>query len=263
MKKLTMLVLVFALVLSIGLVGCGSKDTKAPAVAPGEPEVKVYKVGTDAAYAPFEWTEPNGDIVGFDVDIINAVAEAAGFKVDIAHKGWEGLFETVNNGEVDMAVSAITITEDRQEKYDFANPYFEATQLILVPEGSDIKSLADLEGKNIGVQQGTTGDIAVRSALGQNYEGVKPFENTPFAIQALSIGQVDAVVADNVVVMEYLKNNPNAKFVYVADEAFEAEFYGFLVKKGNTELLELLNQGLATIKANGTYDAIYAKYFGN
>ncbi|OEF97797.1 basic amino acid ABC transporter substrate-binding protein [Desulfuribacillus alkaliarsenatis] len=264
MKKWTKLFLVFTLALSVALLAaCGSSDTQAPANDDAaDPSLPVYKVGTDAAYKPFEWTMPNGDIVGFDVDVINAVGEAAGFRVDIQHKGWEGLFETVENGEVDMAVSAITITEERKQKYDFANPYFEATQLILVPENSDINSLADLEGKDIGVQQGTTGDIAVRSAFGQQYSGVKPFENTPFAIQALSIGQVDAVVADNVVVMEYVKANPNANLRYVFDDAFDAEYYGFLVKKGNTELLEKLNEGLRIIKENGTYDAIYAEYFG-
>lgn len=247
------------LVLSLALVsvGCGSKDNTAP--ADGK---KVFKVGTDAAYKPFEWTMPNGDIVGFDVDVIKAVAEAGGFEVQIEHKGWEGLFEAVNNGEIDMAVSAITITEERQKEYDFANAYFEATQLILVPEDSTIASLADLEGKNIGVQQGTTGDISVRSAFGKEYAGVKPFENTPFAIQALTIGQVDAVVADNVVVLEYIKANPNAKVKFVSDDAFEPEYYGYLVKKGNTELQQLLNESLQKIMDNGKYEEIYNTYFG-
>lgn len=270
MKKMTKMLLMFLLAISLVVVlaACGGSSTPAPAPSGNgdaqEPaaELAHYKIGTDAAYKPFEWTEPDGSIVGFDVDVINAVGEAAGFTVEIEHKAWDGLFETVENGEVDMAVSAITITEERKAKYDFANPYFEATQLILVTQDSDINSLADLEGRDIGVQQGTTGDIAVRNAFGQSYAGVKPFDNTPFAIQALIIGQVEAVVADNVVVMEYVKANPNANMRYVFDDAFEAEYYGFLVKQGNTELLEKLNAGLKAIQEDGTYDAIYTKYFG-
>jgi len=274
MKKWTKMLFVLTMVLSVGmLAACGGSDTQTPAAndpgtstpAPSDNAndgKKVYKVGMDAAYKPFEWTEPNGEIAGFDVDVMKAAAEAGGFEVTFSHVGWEGLFESVNNGQIDIAASAVTITDERKEKYDFADPYFEATQLILVPEASDIASLADLNGKKIGVQQGTTGDIAVRAALGKTYEGVKPYENIPFAIQAMNIGDVDAVVADNVVVMEYVKANPDAKLKYVSDESFEAEYYGHLVKKGNTELVTLLNDSLQKIKDNGKYEEVYNKYFG-
>jgi polar amino acid transport system substrate-binding protein len=274
MKKWTKMLFVLTMVLSVGLlVACGGADNtdtpanndpgaSTPAQSDNNEGKKVYKVGMDAAYKPFEWTEPNGDIAGFDVDVMKAVAEAGGFEVTFTHVGWEGLFESVNNGQLDIAASAVTITDERKEKYDFADPYFEATQLILVPEASDIASLADLNGKKIGVQQGTTGDIAVREALGKTYEGVMPYENIPFAIQSMSIGDVDAVVADNVVVMEYIKANPDAKLKYVSDESFEAEYYGHLLKKGNTELVTLISDSLQKIKDNGKYEQIYSSYFG-
>lgn len=278
MKKFSKIALIMLLALSVTMLvacGSGSGDKAAPQTpdnsqaAGGKqsvdpvPAVKKLKVGMDAAYKPFEYTLPNGDVAGFDVDVMQAIADAAGFEVSFSHVNWEGLFESVNNGQLDVAASAITITDERKGKYDFGNPYFEATQLILVADDANVNSLEDLKGLKIGVQQGTTGDIAVRDYLGKTYDGVKPFENIPFAIQAMGIGDVDVVVADNVVVLEYIKANPDANLKYVGDVNFEAEFYGHLVKKGNTEVLNLINEGLDKIKADGTYDKIFAEYFGN
>jgi len=253
-KALKMGLLVFIFIIaSIGMVGCSSDETAT--------DEKVYTIGTDAAYPPFEKQE-GGDIVGFDIDIINAIAEEAGIKIDVVHTGWDPLFEGLKNGTVDAGISAITITDERKEIYDFSDPYFEATQLIMVPSDSNITTLKELEGKKIGVQSATTGDIAVQEAFGKTYAGLKGYDDTPAAVDDLLLGRVDAVVADNVVLQEYLKVLKSDDFKVVKDPAFEVEYYGMMVSKGNQELLDKLNQGLKAIKENGKYDEIYNNYFG-
>lgn len=165
---------------------------------------KVYRIGTDAAYPPFE-LQQGGEIVGYDVDILAAVAEAAGFEYELFHAGWDPLFDGIDKGNIDAGISAITITEDRKQLYDFSDPYFEATQLIMVPQDADVTSLADLKGMKIGVQSATTGHIVVQEAFGKTYEGIKGYEDTPAAVDDLIAGRLDAVVADNAVLQEYLK----------------------------------------------------------
>lgn len=239
------------------LSACGGGQTSG-----SETGGNVLRVGTDAAYPPFEKQEGNGEITGFDIEVIKAVAEAEGLEVQVQHTGWDGLFEAVNSGKVDAGISAITITEERKEKYDFSEPYFEAKQLILVPNDSDVTSLMDLKGKKIGVQSGTTGEIVVQKAFGKTYEGIRGYDDTPGAIDDLMIGRVDAVVADNGVILDYMKKLPKDKFKTIEDNTFEPEFYGIMVKKGNQEVLDKINSGLKKIRENGTYDAIYNKYFG-
>lgn len=235
-------------------------EASAPAPAPAP--AKVYVVGTDAAYAPFESQNDKGEIVGFDIDVVTAVAQKAGIEVKFVNTPWEGIFNTLAQGDRDFLVSAITITDERKQTMDFSNPYFDASQLIAVRENSKVAKFDDLKKLKVGVQTGTTGDEVVTKLLGKNSTNVKRFESTPLALQELQAGGVDAVVADNGVVAHYVTNNTTSKFKTVSDSGFTPEQYGLAVRKGNTELLEKLNKGLADIKADGTYDQIYAKYFG-
>lgn len=256
------------------LAACGKKEPEAPAAAaPASaapaaaasappPVAKVYVVGTDAAYAPFESQNEKGEIVGMTVDIVNAVAQKAGIEVKFVNTPWEGIFNSLQQGDRDMLASSITITDERKQTMDFTNPYFDAYQLIAVKATSKVTKFDDLKKLKVGVQTGTTGDEVVTKQQGKNSTNIKRFESTPLALKELEAGGVDAVVADNGVVVNYVTNNPGAKFKTVSDKAFAPEQYGFAVKKGNTELLEKLNKGLADIKADGTYDQIYAKYFG-
>jgi polar amino acid transport system substrate-binding protein len=145
---------------------------------------------------------------------------------------------------------------------DFSDPYFDAAQLIAVKETSKVAKFADLKKLKVGVQTGTTGDEAVTKLLGKTSTNIKRFESTPLALKELEAGGVDAVVADNGVVAHYVANNPGGKFKTVSDPEFKPEQYGIAIKKGNSELLAKVNQGLAAIKADGTYAQIYAKYFG-
>ncbi|MBX3623253.1 MAG: basic amino acid ABC transporter substrate-binding protein [Rhizobacter sp.] len=237
----------------------------APAVAASEPApapAKVYVVGTDAAYAPFESQNEKGEIVGFDIDVVTAVAQKAGIQVKFVNTPWEGIFNTLQQGDRDLLVSAVTITDERKQTMDFSNPYFDAQQLIAVKGTSKISKFDDLKKLKVGVQTGTTGDEVVTKLQGKTSANIKRFESTPLALKELEAGGVDAVVADNGVVINYVTNNAGAKFKTVADKAFQPEQYGIVVRKGNADLLGLINKGLADIKSDGTYDQIYAKYFG-
>ncbi|MCS1352234.1 basic amino acid ABC transporter substrate-binding protein [Mechercharimyces sp. CAU 1602] len=247
------------------LVACGTDaDTKKESGSDSADEAKKAKwvVATDAAYPPFEKQEGSGDITGFDVDVIKAIAEVNDAEVEMKHTGWDPLFEAIKNGSADVAISAITITDERKELYDFSDPYFDAKQFILVPEGSNISSFKDLKDKKIGVQAGTTGEEAVKEEYGTTYSGLKSYDDTPAAMDDLVNGRVDAVVADNAVVLEYIKTLSEDKFKKIEDPHFAPEQYGIMVKKGNGETLEQVNEGLKKIKENGTYDEIFAKYFG-
>jgi len=245
------------------LAACGKKEAPAAApVASAPAPAKVYVVGTDAAYAPFESQNEKGEIVGFDIDVLKAVAAKAGIEVKFVNTPWEGIFNALGQGDRDMIVSAVTITDERKLTMDFSDPYFDAQQLIAVKDNSKIAKFADLKKLKVGVQTGTTGDEAVTKLLGKTSTNIKRFESTPLALKELESGGVDAVVADNGVVIHYVANNPGGKFKTVSDKDFVPEQYGIALKKGNTELQAKLNKGLADIKADGSYDRIYTQYFG-
>ena len=247
---------------------CGKKQEPPPpaaapvASAPAPAPAKVYVVGTDAAYAPFESQNDKGEIVGFDVEVVQAVAKKAGIEVKFVNTPWEGIFNTLAQGDRDLVVSAVTITAERKQTMDFSDPYFDAQQLIAVKENSKVSKFADLKKLKVGVQTGTTGDEAVTKLLGKTSSAIKRFESTPLALKELEAGGVDAVVADNGVVINYVANNPGGKFKSITDKEFVPEQYGIALKKGNAELQGKVNKGLADIKADGSYDAIYTKYFG-
>ena len=248
----------------LALVGC-SKEGSAPATAAASAPVaaRVYVVGTDAAYAPFESQNEKGEIVGFDIDIVSAIAKRSGIEVKFVNTPWEGIFNALTQGDRDLLVSSITITDERRQTMDFTDPYFDAYQLIAVQADSKVARLDDLKALKVGVQTGSTGDEAVSKLQGKTSPNIKRFESTPLALKELEAGGVDAVVADNGVVVNYVAHNTGHKFKTVSDAAFVPERYGIAVKKGNAELLAKLNQGLAAIKADGSYAGIQAKYFGS
>jgi polar amino acid transport system substrate-binding protein len=256
-----------ALTAGLVLAACGKKEEAPPAPAPAAapapaPAPKTYTAGTDAAYAPFEFQNEKGEIVGFSVDLLNAVAAKGGFEVKFVNTPWEGIFNSLQQGDRDLLISSVTITDERKQTMDFSNPYFDAQQLIAVKADSKVAKFDDLKKLKVGVQTGTTGDEVVTKLMGKTSPNVKRYESTPLALKELEAGGVDAVVADNGVVINYVANNPGGKFKTVSDTAFAPEQYGIAVKKGNTELLEKINAGLAAIKSDGSYDQIYAKHFG-
>ncbi|KAF3997571.1 basic amino acid ABC transporter substrate-binding protein [Glaciimonas immobilis] len=247
------------------LAACGKsapKTSASPADAANLATVE-YVVGTDAAYAPFSSMNAQKEAVGFEIDTIKAIAERAGIHIKVVNTPFDGIFNALAQGDRDILISSITITDLRKQTVDFTNPYFEANQLIVVPIISGVKQFADLKTLKIGVQSATTGDEASQRLVGKNNPNVKRFESMPLAFQELDGGGVDAVVGDNGVVVNYVKNNNGKNFKVITDPAFPKEYYGIAVKKGNTALLAKLNKGLADIKADGTADKIYAKYFAD
>lgn len=249
------------------LAACG-RQAESPAPKP-EPArstaaapTKVYTVGTDAAYAPFESQNEKGEIVGFSVDLMRALAARAGIEVKFVNTPWEGIFNTLAQGDRDLLISSIGITDERRQTIDFSDPYFDAHQLIAVPEKSKVTKFADLKTLKVGVQTGTSADEVVSKLLGKTNTSIKRFESNTLALKELESGGVDAVVADNGVVIHYLANNTVAKFRAVNDPAFAPEQYGIAVKKGNAELLAKINKALSQIKADGTYEKIYTRHFG-
>lgn len=250
------------IVLIIGVmavaVGCGGEQQTGDNQAP-EGEKKVLKVGTEATWAPFEYTDADGNIVGFDIDLIRAIGEVEGFEVEVNHIEWDGLDPALNSGQVDVVISGVTITDERKKEADFSEPYFEASQIIAVLEDSPAASMADLAGKKIGVQGNTTGQYVCEDA-GVPDDLIIKYANIPDAMMNLVNGSVDAVVGDLPVVERFISTNPEMKIKTVTDE-FEKEYFGIKVKKGNTELLEKINNGLKTVKENGKFDEIFNHYF--
>lgn len=253
MKKslwaLFMIVAAFTLVLA----GCGTKeDTSSDGSTSGSSEdKKVYKVGTEATFAPFESVDDKGNIVGIDVDVLQAIADEMDFEVEWQNIGWEPVFQSIKNSETDIGASGITINDERKQTYDFTDPYYESQLLIVVKEDSNIKSLAELKDKKISVQINATGHMAAKKLQGDASTNIMAFDTQPMAIQEMLNSNVDATIGDNAVVYEYMKANPKAKIKVIKDDNFEKEYYGFMVRKGNDELLSLLNEGLQKIKDNG------------
>jgi glutamine transport system substrate-binding protein len=250
-KYRRILITMFALCL-IFMSGCGKDSADA-----GEKE---YVVGTDAVTPPFVYMD-KGELAGFDIDLIEAIMDEAGLKYKAENVGWDPLFALVESGEVDIGMTSITITEDRKQSYDFADPYFESKLMILAKDGTDIKNALDLKGKKIGVQNATTGQVAVEKIVGQNDPSILKYETLGVAFLALKNGDVDAVITDNTVANEYVKNNPNDNFVAISDDVnFEPEYYGVLFKKGN-DFVEEFNIALKTVIDSGKYSEIYERWF--
>jgi len=226
--------------------------------APGEKLV----VGTEAAYAPFEFVdEQTGDFKGFDIELIKAMGEEMDAELEIKNIAWDGLIPALKSGQVDMVISAMTITDKRAQAVTFSDPYFTAGQVIAARRGTDVKGPEDLPNVTIGVQANTTGQYAVEKIEGVKDENVKKYETSPDGLTALVNGSVDVVVMDMPVVLEFIKAHPDANITTIGT-AFTVEYYGIAMRKDDTDLHKKVNEALAKVKASGKYDEIFDKYFG-
>ncbi len=222
-------------------------------------QAKELVVGSSATYRPFAYESPTKEIVGYDIDIIKAIAQKSGLQIKIVNTPWTGIFAALNNGDVDLVISGVTINEKRKQSYDFTAPYFEARQLIGVHKDSKVNGLKDLAGKKVAVVTGSTGDDIASREFGKTSSDIKRFESTPVAIAELANSGVDAVIGDNGVIAFRVQEHKQLKTV--SDPNFPKEFFGIVVKQGNKALLDKLNTGLAAIKADGTYAKIYKTWF--
>ena len=210
-------------------------------------------MATNAEFPPYEYYEGE-NVVGIDADIAAAVADKLGMELKIEDMAFDSIIPAVTFGKADIGLAGMTVTEDRLENVDFSDTYAHATQVVIVKEDSDIASPDDLEGKKIGVQLGTTGDIYagdIKDATVERYN--KGFE----AVQALAQGKIDAVVIDGEPAKVFVKENEGLKML---DEAFTKEDYAIAVAKGNDELLDKINTALGELKDSGELDKIVDKY---
>lgn len=217
----------------------------------------------DATYPPMEMVDGEKNIVGFGPEVVVAMAKAGGFTAVLKNTAWDGIFAGLAAGKYDAIASSVSINDERKQTMDFSDPYFEVKQGVIVANGSSIKSVADLKGKTIASQIGTTGFFACQKIEGAN---VKSYDEIGLAVADLFNGRLDAVIADDTVASNYSQRDEN--FAAKLDTAFliasdTPEYLGFAVNKGNAEVVDLINKGLAAIRANGEYDKIYAKWFGS
>ena len=214
---------------------------------------------THLPYPPFQ-SVVDGKVQGFDVSLIDLVAKDLGVKQQIVDTPFEN-FKTgafLNSGQCDLAAAGMTITPERAKNVDFSDPYFEATQAVLVAKNSGITSLDGAKGKKLGAQAQTTGEDFAKK------KGLDPvsFASSDAVLNGLRTGQVQAVVIDYPVVQGWLKDKANADKFKVVDNLKTGEQYGFTVKKGNKPLLKAINKALKDAKADGTYEKIYEKWIG-
>ena len=242
MKKLIAAALVGTMVLTMA--GCGSKTAETTgSEASSDAAGGTLVMATNAEFPPYEYYEGE-NVVGIDADIAAAVADKLGMELKIEDMAFDSIIPAVTSGKADIGLAGMTVTEDRLENVDFSDTYAD----------SDIASPDDLEGKKIGVQLGTTGDIYagdIKDATVERYN--KGFE----AVQALTQDKIDAVVIDGEPAKVFVKENEGLKML---DEAFTEEDYAIAVAKGNDELLDKINTALGELKDSGELDKIVDKY---
>lgn len=270
-KRFGLICLIVLVSVTVFVAGCTQEPE--PAVVtngeaePQEPVMKLVAVG-ECTFAPFEYVdEETGEPAGFDVDLIKAIAEASNFEVEYKNLDWNSLIAALQTKEADLVVSGMTITDERALEVKFSDPYFESGQAWCVEEDSPIKTLDDLSGKTVAVQINTTADYAAQR-LDEKFKedgkpglGIKRLEQAADVFNELKVKGVDAVISDIPVIQEYLKNNPDSG-VIIPEPAFTVEYYGIAMRKQDKEIHDLVNKGLAKIKASGGYDELYEKYFG-
>ena len=262
MRVITGRALAVSAVLLLTVAGCAT-DTDKTEVEGGAEVIEKGKliVCTHLPYEPFQYKE-GGEVVGFDVDLMDLVAAELDLEQEIFNTPFEKIETGVSmsQGDCDIAAAGMTITEERAEVMDFSDPYFDATQALLVQKGSGFASLEDLSGKTLGVQTSTTGKLYAEENASDDVE-IRTYEDLALLTAAVKAGKIDAAINDNTVLYDYVADNPELE---VATEFDTGEQYGFAVAKdGNDELLSTTNDVLAQAREDGTYDALYKKYFGD
>jgi polar amino acid transport system substrate-binding protein len=262
-KRQTTYVFLGLIVLSLLLGACAQPAaTATPPPAPAETEAPTamttekIRVASDATWPPFEMVdEASKEVVGFDIDLLNAIAEKAGLEVEIINVAFDPLLAGIATCQYDAAISAMTITEERKKDMLFSDPYFEAGQVVTVQaSNTDITGKDSLAGKSVGAQIGTTGAIETEK-LGAN---LKTYDEIGLAYQDLINGQVDAVIADNPLALGYVGQNPDK--LKTVGEVFTDENYGIAICKNKPELQAKINEGLAAVKSEGLIDQFTQKW---
>ena len=215
-------------------------------------------VATDATWPPMEMVDANKKIVGFDIDYLTAVAKEAGFAVSFKNTAWDGIFAGLAAGRYDMIASSVTITDERKKQYDFSDPYINVGQILVVPKTETGKTLAALKRKRAGAQIGTTGAMEIKKTDGVE---LKTYDEIGLAFEDMAAGRIGGVVCDEPTAAHYALQRKEYKEKFkIVGETFTQESYGFVVKKGNTELVDLLNKGIKAAKAKGIDEQLRKKW---
>lgn len=258
--KLVVLTLAFIMAMVLAVPVTASPQALPQGETTAQVAGEVFTVGTDAAYPPFEEIDEDGNYVGFDIELMEAIAEDAGFDIEWVNAPFDTIFTALAEGQFDMVISAATITEERAEIVDFSDPYYDSGQIISVPvDMADmVATPEDLVGMRVGVQLGTTGEM-----FAEELEGIEvlSFDTAPLAFQALGQGEVDAVIVDLPTSEEIIATNPDLEVTTVG-EPLTDESYGIALNKDLPELLEAVNVSLENIIEDGTYAEIFEEWFG-
>lgn len=251
MRKICFLILtVLIILLSFTAAGCKNKsdDGKNHLV-----------VATDATWPPMEMVNENKEIVGFDIDFLEAVARAEGFTVEFKNTAWDGIFAGLATDKYDCVISSVTITEERKAAMDFTMPYINAGQVLIVKSGMNgVTVLSDLAGKAVGAQIGTTGAFEIEKNSDLT---LKTYDELGLAIEDLVNGRIDGVVADTPIAANFALQNPNYKGkLKIVGKPFTQEFYGIALKKGNQKVLEMLNRGIDKVLNSDEYGELEKKW---
>ena len=213
------------------------------------------KMGTNAAFPPFEWIE-GSEVVGFDIVISNLIARDYGKKLKVVDMNFDGLIAALQSGSIDFVAAGMTATDERRKSVDFSDPYYSSKQTIIIrSDTKNILSVADLRGHVIGVQSGTTGEGYASEQI--ENASVKSFRTVIDAALALKNGAIDSIVIDELPAKEIVKRNPDLKIV---DDDFLTDEYAIAVRKGNKALLDSINKTIWTIKENGAYNRLCEAY---
>ena len=253
LKKILMIAT--ATIVTVAFVGCGNSKNDSQSENNGNKEDldNTIIVATNAEFPPYEYIDGQ-EIVGIDIEIMKAIGDKIGMKVEVEDMAFDSIIPALQSGKADVGAAGMTVSEERLQNVDFTNTYCKASQAIIVNvNNEDITSAEHLEGKSIGVQLGTTGDMYATDVTDNVERYNKAFE----AAMAVAQGKIDAVVIDDQVAKSLASQNDQLK---VLDEPFTEEEYALAVKKGNTELLNKIDAALLELKEDGTIQAIIDRY---
>lgn len=257
MKKLLSLVL--TIIMTLSLIACGSKSSANNAATENTQAAttasKKLVMCTNAEFPPYEYHD-GSNIIGIDIDIIKKIGEMKGFEVEIMDIAFDACIPAVMNSKADFAMSGMTVTEDRKENVDFTHTYQTAIQNVIVPSDSTIKNIEDLKGKKIGVIEGYTGDLYATEDFGEEY--ISRYHKNTDGFQSLKSGRIDAFIIDDQVAKALVAEDGGD--YKILDSAYALEEYAIAVKKGNKEILDMLNSAIDEMKSNGELQKIIDKY---
>ncbi|UJF15483.1 transporter substrate-binding domain-containing protein [Jeotgalibaca sp. MA1X17-3] len=264
MKKKKIALLAFTSLSATLLAACGStgdSDSNSATSGAGASDATVYAIGTDTTFAPFEFENDEGDFVGIDLDLLDAIAKNQGFEYELRSLGFNAAVTALEAGQVDGVIAGMSINEEREKKYDFSDPYYDSKTGVAVKPDSGITSLEDLEGKQVVVKTGTTGSEYAEANKDEYGFTVKYVEDSSTMYQDVLGGNSAATFEDYPVIQYEISRGMKLE---VVDQSEEGSEYGFATLKGKqTELVEKFNAGLAELRENGEYDEILDRYLGD